>query len=711
MTPRFLYAPNDLKPHSVGSEIRSALESIGEIRLVKTTGEITPGAGTLLLLGSQLPRPEELNPAPGDCLVVIMEPGDTAPPATTRHWLARANLVACANEVTWHSREDIFRVPLGHKVVPLPPKIEHFDLEEYRQVAREILELPADEPVVLFESDGTEAGWSAARFVVETLAEEIPHAIFLILGGSPARKTAKNIRTVEGSSMEVRKVLLAAADLVVAPYIKKPHDGTARTMEYLLGGIPLLATREAIHPEMIESGGVVTSQLDDFAVDAAWLLGSGEERSRLIERGRKAAMELAAPPYRYTDLLRSIQLKETRRLLILNDHRVTPALQGGQVRVEAVCRALAREGVGVTLISISNEERGSRSLLDIHFEEMTLPRGRKLQALDRRLEQIAGANASDVSTLLGAAKHIPGGRETMKRELLHAGAVLFVHPYMSGYLGLVPEATPVLFDSLNTEWKLKEAIFPRRLGRMFLTRVVRRAEARMLRRASSTYYVSAENQGEMGQLARTRGKGSYICPNGVTVKGRDWLDPTDRVPMRREYGLPENPMAVFLGSGHPPNAEAAGFIIDTLAPAFPNVTFVLIGTVIGWFHGQNLPTNVLPWGAASTPVKNALLSVSDIGLNPMMTGSGTSLKMMDYMASGLPILTTEIGARGMTGPELEGALLTPLDKFPEELAGLLENVLLRHDLSRSARKTAENHFDWDITLGEMVADIKRRINP
>ena len=34
-------------------------------------------------------------------------------------------------------------------------------------------------------------------------------------------------------------------------------------------------------------------------------------------------------------------------------------------------------------------------------------------------------------------------------------------------------------------------------------------------------------------------------------------------------------------------------------------------------------------------------------INPMISGSGTNIKMFDFMAAGLPIITTDIGARGI----------------------------------------------------------------
>ena len=39
-----------------------------------------------------------------------------------------------------------------------------------------------------------------------------------------------------------------------------------------------------------------------------------------------------------------------------------------------------------------------------------------------------------------------------------------------------------------------------------------------------------------------------------------------------------------------------------------------------------------------------------MAINPMFGGSGTNIKMFDFMAAGLPTISTEIGARGIESP-------------------------------------------------------------
>src|SRR5439155_438951 len=61
-------------------------------------------------------------------------------------------------------------------------------------------------------------------------------------------------------------------------------------------------------------------------------------------------------------------------------------------------------------------------------------------------------------------------------------------------------------------------------------------------------------------------------------------------------------------------------------------------------------------GLGRTPVDNVLivgevpdvadyLRASDLALCPLVSGSGTSLKTIEYLAAGLPLVSTEVGVR------------------------------------------------------------------
>ena len=77
--------------------------------------------------------------------------------------------------------------------------------------------------------------------------------------------------------------------------------------------------------------------------------------------------------------------------------------------------------------------------------------------------------------------------------------------------------------------------------------------------------------------------------------------------------------------------------------------FMLMGSQCAYFkqQGIKIPDTVGLRGVVDETTKNRIFSVVDFALNPMASGSGTNLKMFDYMAAGIPIISTEFGTRGI----------------------------------------------------------------
>ena len=109
--------------------------------------------------------------------------------------------------------------------------------------------------------------------------------------------------------------------------------------------------------------------------------------------------------------------------------------------------------------------------------------------------------------------------------------------------------------------------------------------------------------------------------------------------------LPER-LAVFFGSWHPPNLAAARVIL-WLAPQLPQVQFVLGGTHGDAFPAHEVPDNVVFTGQVIERVKRTLLAAADVALNPVLHGSGTNLKVIEYLAAGVPVVSTAFGVRGL----------------------------------------------------------------
>jgi hypothetical protein len=82
---------------------------------------------------------------------------------------------------------------------------------------------------------------------------------------------------------------------------------------------------------------------------------------------------------------------------------------------------------------------------------------------------------------------------------------------------------------------------------------------------------------------------------------------------------------------------------------------------------------VVFFGVLDGDDKNAVLSSAQIAINPVTTGSGSNLKIFEYVAAGLPVLTTPFGFRGHT--EQASVVVAERDQFCVKLNDLADSVL------------------------------------
>ena len=67
------------------------------------------------------------------------------------------------------------------------------------------------------------------------------------------------------------------------------------------------------------------------------------------------------------------------------------------------------------------------------------------------------------------------------------------------------------------------------------------------------------------------------------------------------------------------------------------------------------------------------------------------------------MLSTAIGARGLDEEAMEAVVLLEPDEFSAGLRKLLGDPRRCEELSRNARRVAEERFDWSVTLEKMDA--------
>lgn len=195
-----------------------------------------------------------------------------------------------------------------------------------------------------------------------------------------------------------------------------------------------------------------------------------------------------------------------------------------------------------------------------------------------------------------------------------------------------------------------------------------------------------------------------VVPNGVdTVKfDRSTVD-ISRV--KKKYGLDGCHVVIFVGNmEYLPNREAVKLIAAKIAPLvwqeIANTKFVLVGR---YNKKINLP-NLIFTGVVEDVVE--LLAISDVAIAPLFHGSGTRLKILEYLSCGLPVVSTSKGVEGLSFENSNGVIVE------DDLNGFARSIvmLIKNSPTEKLRKSLRNSvlgYDWkniSIQLHETYKD-------
>jgi len=93
---------------------------------------------------------------------------------------------------------------------------------------------------------------------------------------------------------------------------------------------------------------------------------------------------------------------------------------------------------------------------------------------------------------------------------------------------------------------------------------------------------------------------------------------------------------------------------------------------------------------------------------PLRAGSGMRVKILDAMARGIPVVSTSLGAEGISARNGEDILLADsANQFAQATVHLLRDVELRRRLAQNARRLIETHYNWRRRYGEVDAVYER----
>jgi len=392
-----------------------------------------------------------------------------------------------------------------------------------------------------------------------------------------------------------------------------------------------------------------------------------------------------------------------RRIVVAVPYGVHPPISGGQERIFHLWRGVA-DAFDVDLVTLGDV--GTRTLeaeIAAGLREVRVPKTERFRREQGRLARAAGnAPVADVAPA-ALLDHVPEYAAVLARASANAAVLAAAQPFCMPALRACPGDVPLVYEAQNVEAHLKAALGPE------LARVARDSEAEVCAAARLVLACSADDAAELSRLYGLAPGRVHVAPNGVDAAALVPTDAAERAAKRHALGLEGTRIAVLVGSQHPPNVEAAEAAV-ALAGQMPDVTFLLAGSQCSPLAGRPRPRNVALMGTLDRATLAAVLGVADVALNPMRTGSGSNVKMAGYLAVGLPVVTTPVGARGYDLVDGEHALICPLDDFPRRVRALLDDPALAARVARNGRRLVEARYDWQVVADGVVVALERMLS-
>jgi polysaccharide biosynthesis protein PslH len=192
----------------------------------------------------------------------------------------------------------------------------------------------------------------------------------------------------------------------------------------------------------------------------------------------------------------------------------------------------------------------------------------------------------------------------------------------------------------------------------------------------------------------------YLVPNGVNCS--EYAPPSDPT-----VGMSGRTRLVFVGAMDY-HANVAGVlwfarsVLPALLTRYPDLQLVIIG--------RNPAPEIC---RLSSTIIRVVGTVGDVrpyykgafaAVVPLHVGSGTRIKILEAMAAYTPVVSTKLGAEGLSVIGGQHYLAADsVEQWVSSITDLVENPTLRNRLRNQARSLVERTYDWNV----IGADLRR----
>lgn len=358
------------------------------------------------------------------------------------------------------------------------------------------------------------------------------------------------------------------------------------------------------------------------------------------------------------------------KTLVLALYEVTPPVSGAAVVSLQLVRHLPGEKILVQL-KASGRPTPIESGFQVRDIEIKAANGAgKAAALLARFHRIASIVRTEAPDLL----------------ILEGAAWTFYYWLFLRFLGRRGRRPRLIYHAHNVEYLLRKEKNSR-----FVAALTGWAEKRLARTADIVTVVSEIDRKLFRDLTGVDG---LLLPNGVDAAFFRCPPAKAIESVRIRYGL-GRPSLAFMGlPAYPPNREAIAFLRDRIVPdlrdAYPEATLLIFGGDAGFAAPWLRNPGIVPYDEIP-----ALLAAADVCLCPIFSGSGTRLKILEFLAAGRPVVATRKGAEGLDVEDgIHLALADGAEAFLRRILELLEAPAEAARMGEKGRRLIAERYDW-----------------
>ncbi len=150
------------------------------------------------------------------------------------------------------------------------------------------------------------------------------------------------------------------------------------------------------------------------------------------------------------------------------------------------------------------------------------------------------------------------------------------------------------------------------------------------------------------------------------------------------------------------NRDSAKFILKDIWPKL-NIPEKL------WIVGRKIPEDIKSLGSSGvifdqdSPADTyEIYKKTKVLLAPIRVGGGTSFKILECMASGVPVVTTALGNAGINAVNGKSIIIAETDlAFADAVNNLLKDEKLYKEIAKNARDLIMEKYNWDIIVNKL----------